>query len=224
MVSLLVLGAALSGLALMTRPGQVEQGADPRPAEAESASGSTIVLGGGCFWCLEPLFEMLKGVRHVEVGYAGGVRAGLTYEEVCRGDTGAAEVVKVTYDPAEISLEDLLRIFFTVHDPTTLNRQGPDVGTQYRSVIFYADEEQKATAQRIIDEIAAAGIWENKIVTTLEPLAHYTRAEEYHQDYFQKFQEAGPVERMRMNAGYCTAIVAPKVTKFREQFADRIRR
>lgn len=184
----------------------------------------TLVVGGGCFWCIETLFEDLKGVSEVESGYAGGSKAGVSYEEVCTGTTGHAEVVKITYDPSQVSEADLLRLFFAAHDPTTLNQQGPDYGTQYRSVIFYSTSEQKALAERVRKEIADARIWKNPIVTTIEPLKNYTRAEEYHQNYFAKFEKADPATQAKMNAGYCRAIIEPKVRKFREKYASKLKK
>lgn len=198
--------------------GQSKPAASPAKTVATGPQKS-IVLGGGCFWCLEPLFESLKGVADVEVGYAGGEVKNPSYEQVCTGTTGHAEVFRVTYDPKQISGDDILRVFLTSHDPTTLNRQGPDSGTQYRSVIFFETPEEKTAAKRIIDEIAKEKIWSDPIVTTLEPLTNYSRAEEYHQDYYEKFEKAGPLEKMGMNAGYCRVIIAPKVVKFRKKFA-----
>ena len=171
-------------------------------------------LGGGCFWCLQPIFEELRGVTKVEVGYAGGTVANPSYEHVCTETTGHAEVVQVTFDPSEVSYEDLLRVFFTVHDPTTLNRQGHDVGTQYRSAIFYHTPEQKAAAERVIVEITKEGLWDGPIVTEVAPAKAFYRAEEYHQDYFRK----------NPYAGYCRAVIAPKVSKFRKMYANRLRK
>jgi peptide-methionine (S)-S-oxide reductase len=186
---------------------------------APKAPGSQeMIVAGGCFWCLEPLFERLKGVQDVEVGYAGGTSPNPTYEDVSTGMTGYAEAVKVTFDPKVISEADLLRVFFTMHDPTTLNRQGPDSGTQYRSAIFYADEEEKKLALSIIDEMTREKIWKGRFVTTLEPRKTYTRAEDYHQDYYVKYQNASPLQRMSMNSGYCRIVIDPKVTKFRKKF------
>lgn len=185
---------------------------------------STLVLAGGCFWCVEAIYEELRGVHAVENGYAGGDRSNPTYQQVSTGATGHAEVVKITYDPAEISADDLLRVFFAVHDPTTLNRQGGDVGTQYRSAIFYSSDEEKARAEKIKAEISKSGIWPNPIVTTIEPLKNYTRAEEYHQDYFARYEKADEVERMKFNAGYCAAVVEPKVRKFRKEFVAKLKR
>lgn len=183
----------------------------------------TLVVGGGCFWCVEAVFRDLRGVESVENGYTGGSIVNPTYEQVCSGRTGHAEVVKVTFDNEQISAGDLLRLFFTAHDPTTLNRQGGDVGTQYRSSIFYRNEEEKALAQSIIDEVTKEGIWPDPIVTTLEPLGDYYRAEDYHQDYYARYESAGIIERMGMNAGYCNNVVAPKVKKFRAIYADLLK-
>jgi peptide-methionine (S)-S-oxide reductase len=166
-------------------------------------------LGGGCFWCLEAVYQGVRGVTSVKSGYAGGHLANPSYEQVCTGRTGHAEVVQVTFDPAVVSYADLLRIFFTIHDPTTLNRQGNDVGTQYRSIILTHDEEQAATARAVIAEIAAAGVWEGKIVTAIEPLERFWPAEPEHDDYFNR----NPF------SGYCRAVVAPKVQKFRKGFS-----
>jgi peptide-methionine (S)-S-oxide reductase len=169
-------------------------------------------LGGGCFWCLEAVYDELVGVDHVESGYAGGTVVNPTYQQVCTGTTGHAEVVQVTFDPEIISYDDILDIFFSIHDPTTLNRQGADVGTQYRSVIFYHDEKQKATAERKIKELSQSGNWRNPIVTQVVPFEQFYEAEDYHQEYFvnNKYQP------------YCMAVVAPKVKKFKKQFSARL--
>lgn len=179
----------------------------------------SLVLGAGCFWCYEPIFKELKGVTDVEVGYAGGASATTSYEAVCGGRTGHAEVYKVTYDPDVVSEADLLRIFFTVHDPTQKDRQGNDVGTQYRSVIFYADDEEKARAEAVVKEVQDAGLYSRPLATTLEPLHNYSRAEEYHQDYWEKLERASPAERYSMNVGYCNAVVTPKVIQYRKKLA-----
>lgn len=210
-------GSSVAGPSGVAAPAPSDSGAEA-PANVRS-----LVLGGGCFWCLEPLFEMVKGVTHVEVGYAGGDSPNVTYQQVLTGLTGHAEVVKVTFDPDKVSAEDILTIFFTMHDPTTKNRQGNDVGPQYRSVIFYANEEERALGERVIRAIDEAKIWPRPAVTTLEPLRNYTRAEEYHQDYYRKFESASPIERSRMNAGYCQVVIAPKVVKFREKFRHLLR-
>ncbi len=171
-------------------------------------------LGGGCFWCLEAVYLDLRGVTKVVSGYAGGHVANPSYRQVCEGNTGHAEVVQVTFDPAELSYADLLRVFFTIHDPTTPNRQGNDVGTQYRSIILTHSAEQAATAKAVMAEIAAAKLWSGRLVTTIETLAVFYPAEAEHQNYFER----------NPYAGYCRAVVAPKVAKFRKSFADRVRR
>lgn len=178
------------------------------------ADKEVITFGGGCFWCLQPVFDELRGVEKVVVGYAGGRVPNPSYETVCTDTTGHAEAVQVTFDPAVLPFEDLLRIFFAVHDPTTLNRQGHDVGSQYRSVVLYDPPEQKAAAERVIKEIEGAGLWDDPIVTEIAPLTTFYRAEEYHQDYFRK----------NPWAGYCRTVVAPKVAKFRKAFADRLKK
>jgi peptide-methionine (S)-S-oxide reductase len=170
-------------------------------------------LGGGCFWCLEAVYLGLRGVSRVVSGYAGGHVPNPTYEQVCGKRTGHAEVVQVTFDDAELSYADLLRVFFTIHDPTTKDRQGNDVGPQYRSVILTHDEGQRAVAEQVRDEIEAAGIWPGRIVTEIVPLEAFWPAEDYHQNYFAK----NPYQ------GYCQAVVAPKVIKFRKTFADRLK-
>jgi peptide-methionine (S)-S-oxide reductase len=171
-------------------------------------------LAGGCFWCLEAVFDELKGVESVESGYSGGKVPNPSYALVCDGNTGHAEAVQVTFDPQELSYKDLLTVFFTIHDPTTLNRQGNDVGTQYRSVIFYHDEEQKKTAEKVIQEINAARIWDAPIVTEVTPFDKFYMAEDYHQEYFKK----NPFQ------GYCRVVIAPKVAKFRHKFAERLKK
>lgn len=168
-------------------------------------------LGGGCFWCLEAVYQELKGVQHVESGYAGGKIAHPSYEQVCGGTTGHAEVVQVEFDPAVAGYRDILEIFFTIHDPTTLNRQGNDIGTQYRSVIFYHSPEQQETAKQVI--AAMAHVWDAPIVTELSPLSNYYKAEDYHQNYF----------RQHPHQSYCAFVVEPKVAKFRKMFADRMK-
>jgi peptide-methionine (S)-S-oxide reductase len=173
----------------------------------------TATLGGGCFWCLEAVYLGLRGVQRVVSGYAGGHLANPTYEQVCGKRTGHAEVVQIGFDPAEISYQDLLRVFFTIHDPTTKDRQGHDVGPQYRSIILTHDEAQHAAAAAVIAEIAAAKIWPGPIVTEVRPLEVFWPAEEYHQNYFAR----NPFQ------GYCQAVVAPKVAKFRKGFADRLK-
>jgi peptide-methionine (S)-S-oxide reductase len=168
----------------------------------------TATLGGGCFWCLEAIYDLVNGVISVESGYSGGHVQNPSYQAVCGGATGHAEVIQITYDPEVISYKDLLIIFFTIHDPTTLDRQGADVGTQYRSVIFFHDEEQEAAAKEVIAEFTAASVWENPIVTQVEQLGEFFIAEDYHQEYFKN----------NPNQGYCRAVVSPKVIKFRSKY------
>ncbi len=171
------------------------------------------VLGGGCFWCLEAVFEQLIGVDLVESGYAGGHESQPSYQAVCSGSTGHAEVVRITFDPAAISYREILELFFTVHDPTTLNRQGNDVGTQYRSVIFYSSPVQKAVAESLIAELTANGSYRNPIVTQVVAEEPFYKAEVYHQGYY----------RTNPGEGYCQFVVAPKVAKARQAFASRLR-
>ena len=173
----------------------------------------TAILGGGCFWCLEAVYDELMGVVSVESGYSGGKDVGPSYQEVCTGATGHAEVVRVNFDPQIISYREILQIFFTIHDPTSLNRQGSDVGTQYRSVILYRDESQKQTAEQVIQEIEAEKLWDKPLVTQLVPFEAFYIAEDYHQEYFKK----NPYQ------GYCQMVVAPKVAKFRQKFAARLK-
>jgi peptide-methionine (S)-S-oxide reductase len=177
------------------------------------SQSETVILGGGCFWCLEAVYERMQGVLSVESGYMGGRTPNPTYHDVCSGATGHAEVVKVTFDPAVTSYREILKVFFTIHDPTTHNRQGNDVGTQYRSVVFYGSDEQKRSAAEIIQEINTADIWDDPIVTEIAPASTFYRAEDYHQEYF----------RNNSRQPYCTIVVAPKVHKFREKFADKLK-
>jgi peptide-methionine (S)-S-oxide reductase len=170
-------------------------------------------LGGGCFWCVEAVFQNLKGVHKVVSGYAGGDVPRPSYKEVCTGRTGHAEVVQITYDPAEISYAELLDVFWRTHDPTTLNRQGADVGTQYRSIILYHDEEQKAVAERSKRETGASGLWPNPIVAEIQPLEEFYPAEDYHQDYY----------RTNPNQPYCQVVINPKLQKFRKEFSQRLK-
>ncbi|MCW5877873.1 MAG: peptide-methionine (S)-S-oxide reductase MsrA [Anaerolineales bacterium] len=172
----------------------------------------TAVFAGGCFWCTEAAFQPLRGVQRVQPGYAGGQQPHPTYEQVCTGRTGHAEVVQIDYDPDQISYQDLLSVFFTVHDPTTLNRQGNDIGTQYRSAIFYADEAQRQVAEAFIAELNPD--FEDRIVTELAPLDIFYVAEEYHHDYFKK----------NPGSGYCQAVIPPKLAKLRKQYAGLLRK
>lgn len=172
------------------------------------------ILGGGCFWCLEAVYKELRGVVSVTSGYAGGHVDNPSYEQVCGKKTGHAEVVKVVFDPKELSYADLLRVFFTIHDPTTKDRQGADVGPQYRSVIFTLSSDQAATARSVMKEVETAGIWDGPLVTEVAPEATFWPAEPEHHDYFAR----------NPWSGYCRAVVAPKVLKFRKVFADRVKR
>jgi len=184
-------------------------------SDTPAASGAleTIVLGGGCFWCTEAVFSELRGVEKVLPGYSGGTVAHPTYEAVCTGRTGHAEVVEVTFDPAVVPLHDLLVVFFTTHDPTTVDRQGNDVGSQYRSAVFYRNPEQRAAAEAVIRELEEAKVFRHKVVTQLTEYTAFYPAEEYHRNYFRRNPERA----------YCQAIIAPKVAKFRKAHAARLR-
>ena len=171
-------------------------------------------LGGGCFWCTEATFQEIRGVVNVESGYAGGTTESPTYEQVCSGATGHAEVVQVTFDPDTVSFKEILEIFFTAHDPTTLNRQGADVGTQYRSVIFYHNRKQKEAAEQVIEELEDAKVWDNPIVTRIEPLKKFYKAEEYHRRYFSRHPQAG----------YCMVVIAPKIAKLRKKYGEKLKK
>lgn len=170
-------------------------------------------LGGGCFWCLEAVYDELKGVESVESGYSGGHVENPTYRQVCTGTTGHAEVVRVTFDPEVISYREILEVFFTIHDPTTKDRQGADVGPQYRSVIFYHDEEQRQTAEEVIAGLEAEGVWGDPIVTEVVPFERFYVAEDYHQEYYRN----NPYQP------YCQVVIAPKVAKFRKQYLERLK-
>jgi len=174
----------------------------------------TVTLAGGCFWCLEAVFDEVKGVHSVESGYAGGQMDNPSYRAVCNGDTGHAEVVQVHFDPNIVSYRDLLNMFFAIHDPTTMNRQGGDVGTQYRSAIFYHDDEQKKIAEELIKDLNSQKIWDKPIVTEVAKLDKFYVAEDYHQEYFAR----NPYQP------YCQAVVAPKVSKFRKHFLDMLKK
>jgi peptide-methionine (S)-S-oxide reductase len=179
-----------------------------------TAGREIATLAGGCFWCLEAVYDELKGVESVESGYMGGAKANPTYEQVCSGTTGHAEVVRITFDPKVVSYKDLLEVFFVIHDPTTLDRQGNDVGSQYRSAVFYHSEEQKRAAEETIRGLTAEKVFDAPIVTQLEAAGPFYEAEDYHQEYF----------RRNPNQGYCQFVVAPKVAKFRRKFLERMKR
>ena len=172
----------------------------------------TATLGAGCFWCVEAVFQDLKGVHQVASGYSGGSVQNPSYQQICTGTTGHAEVIQITFDPEVISFEALLYVFWRTHDPTTLNRQGADVGTQYRSVIFYHDDEQKAVAERSKQETEASGLWPNPIVTELAPFSEFYEAEDYHQNYY----------RLNPDQPYCRVVIDPKVRKFKKDFQDQL--
>lgn len=182
-------------------------------AEDTNVTLDTATFGAGCFWCVEAIFQNLKGVYSVESGYSGGTMEDPTYEQVCTGTTGHAEVARITFDPNVISFETLLNVFYRTHDPTTKDRQGADVGTQYRSAVFYNSEAQKETAERVKAEVEAAGVWSDPIVTEISPISNYYKAEDYHQDYYNN----------NPNKGYCSAVIYPKLKKFYEQFPDLIK-
>jgi peptide-methionine (S)-S-oxide reductase len=181
---------------------------------SEPQKTELATLGGGCFWCVEAVFDDLKGVISVESGYSGGTAANPTYKQVCTGTTGHAEAVQITFDPDVISFKQILEVFFTVHDPTTLNRQGGDIGTQYRSAIFYRTPDQKSIAEQTIKQFSAAKIWNNPIVTEVAPFSTFYIAEDYHQEYFAHNGEQP----------YCRTVVAPKVAKFREHFRAQLKK
>jgi peptide-methionine (S)-S-oxide reductase len=181
---------------------------------SDSANESLATFGGGCFWCTESVFKQLKGVKQVESGYAGGTIDNPTYQQVCTGKTGHAEVIQVTFNPETISYRELLEVFFATHDPTTLNRQGNDVGTQYRSVIFYHNKEQKEIAETLIKEYDHTGNFPKPIVTTLEQFTIFFRAEDYHQNYFKR----NPYQ------AYCQAVIPPKLKKLQKYFGDKLKK
>ncbi len=196
---------AAAALLLALATGRTDAMADTDRAEA--------TLGGGCFWCLEAVYDMMEGVHEAESGYAGGPFKN-TYQEVTTGQTGHAEVVRVFYDPDVVSYDELLMVFFSIHDPTTLNRQGADVGPQYRSAIFYHDDAQKASAESIIAALTEQEVYDDPIVTEVSPLTTYFKAEKYHQDYFVN----------NKSQGYCRAVINPKVQKFKKDFADKLKK
>jgi peptide-methionine (S)-S-oxide reductase len=189
-------------------PMAVEESQSNNPSRTEVAT-----LGGGCFWCLEAIYEELRGVEKVESGYSGGAVPNPTYRQVCTGITGHAEVIQVTFDPEVVSFKDILEIFFTIHDPTTLNRQGADIGTQYRSAIFYHDEEQKRVAEEVISELEARHLWDDSIVTEVAPFDAFYRAEDHHQGYY----------RNNGYQPYCQVVIAPKVAKFRSKYLAKLK-
>jgi peptide-methionine (S)-S-oxide reductase len=180
----------------------------------EQSNLEVATLGGGCFWCLEAAFEQIEGVLKSESGYSGGTDKEPTYEQVCTGTTGHAEVVQVTFDPTVISYKEILEIFFAIHDPTTLNRQGADVGTQYRSAIFYHSKKQKETAEQVINRFEANKVWNHPIVTQVEPFKRFYKAEDYHKQYFDRNPQAG----------YCRVVIAPKIAKLRKKYSEKLKK
>ncbi|QLC67540.1 peptide-methionine (S)-S-oxide reductase MsrA [Flavobacterium sp. LPB0248] len=183
-------------------------------SQNKKANLETITLGGGCYWCVEAVYENLDGVKSVVSGFSGGKVANPTYEEVCTGETGHAEVVQITYDKNITDINEIFKVFFTVHDPTTLNRQGADVGTQYRSVIFYKNEEQKKAAQSIIADLNKAKVYNSPIVTKVEPFKVFYKAEDYHQNYYAN----------NKNQPYCKMVIQPKIEKFEKVFKDKLKK
>ncbi len=200
-----------AGLLMITTTFAAHAAADAKVST--NATSETLTLSGGCFWCIEAVFDELKGVSSVESGYAGGHVPNPTYEQVSEGNTGHAESVQITFDPRVVSRDVILKVFFTVHDPTTLNRQGNDVGEQYRSVAFYRDAEQKAAIEKAIAETEASREWSGKIVTQVVPFKQFYKAENYHQEYF----------KLHGTQPYCQLVVAPKVAKFRREFHDLLK-
>lgn len=205
-----LLVALLLPITLACRPAAAEGQAPQTDSmqEQDTSKLSVATLGMGCFWCTEAVFNDLKGIARVEVGFSGGKVKHPAYREVTTGRTGHVEVGRIWFDPEVISYADILTVFFHVHDPTTLNRQGADVGTHYRSVIFYHDEAQRETAERVLSETAASSLWKDPIVTAIEPITNYYKAEDYHQEYFAN----------NPNQGYCSYVIAPKVAKVRKEF------
>jgi peptide-methionine (S)-S-oxide reductase len=192
---------------------EIQQSAKVEGVKLEGKELETATFGSGCFWCTEAIFERVKGVYNVKSGYSGGKVKNPTYMEVCSGSTGHAEVIQIEYDPAQISYDEILEIFWKTHDPTTPNRQGADVGPQYRSVIFYHNDEQKEKALRYKEELNKSGAWDNPIVTEISPLGEFYTAEAYHQDYYEK----NPAQ------GYCSFVIAPKVEKFEKVFSKKLK-
>lgn len=205
---------AAAGVFATLACGEARTAMESRNANEIPAGKEAIVLGGGCFWCIEAVFEELRGVDAAVSGYAGGHASNPTYKQVCAGGTGHAEVVQVTFDPTVIPLRKVLEVFFTVHDPTTLDRQGPDVGTQYRSAAYYRNEGQKKAIEETIADFSSRKVWPGRIVTEVAPLGVFWPAEDYHQEYFE----------LNGEQPYCRAVVAPKIAKFRKEFKDWLKR
>jgi peptide-methionine (S)-S-oxide reductase len=204
-------------LALMQKPevkGLEPDGEDVATSPTQlNVSGEVATLGGGCFWCIEAVFAEIRGVQDVKPGYSGGSAEDATYRRVCTGKTGHAEVVQIIFDPETITYREILEIFFHVHDPTTLNRQGADVGTQYRSVIFYHNEDQRAMAEEVMSEVESSGVWGGPLVTELTPFQAFYQAEDYHDDYYENHR----------NQPYCRVVIDPKLSKLRKDFEDKLK-
>lgn len=213
MTSVFITGVLLLGFAVITTFSSNYRGLAMNEEGIKSESLEQATFGAGCFWCVEAIFEELKGVATVEAGYAGGHVENPSYKEVTTGTTGHAEVTRITFDPSVISYEQLLIVFWHTHNPTTKNRQGADVGPQYRSVIFYHNEKQREIAERSLKETDHSKLWEDPIVTEIEPLSNYSKAENYHQDYYAN----------NPNAGYCQVVIAPKLKKFRNEFSQLLK-
>lgn len=201
-------------LTILLLPTLIAAQTNQKPTQKANGGKEVATIAGGCFWCTEAVFKELRGVEKVESGYSGGILANPTYEQVSSGTTGHAESIQITYDPKVISFKELLEVFFVIHDPTTLNQQGADMGTQYRSAIFYQSPAQKKIAEEVIKEITAQKIWKDPIVTKLEPYKAFYSAEEYHQDYFAR----------NPDKAYCRIVIEPKVLKFRKQFVSKLKK
>ena len=227
------IAVAISAICCASQPSEIKTvELDPTPTASQGGLKNpmgkpgnkhiqSLVVAGGCFWCVEAVFDELKGVIEAESAYVNSAVPNPSYEQVCTGETGAAEGVKITFDSSVISASDILKLFFVSHNPTTLNQQGPDHGTQYRSAVFFNTPEQKALAEKTIKEIEAEKIWGKKLVTSIEPLNSYYKAEEYHQNYWKKFENATPEVQATM---YCNAIIAPKVAKFRAKYRAKLKK
>jgi peptide-methionine (S)-S-oxide reductase len=202
---------ATTAMAVILSLGLSAAAAEPNPAGSKSMEREVITLGGGCFWCMEAVFQQLNGVVLIESGYSGGTVENPTYKQVCTGQTGHAEVVQVTFDPKVVSLHNVLSVFFALHDPTTVNRQGADVGSQYRSVVFYRTPEQRDAVQAVVRELEANKTYSSPVVTQLEPFKAFYKAEAYHQDYYEQ----------NPNQPYCTLVISPKLSKFHKLFKDK---
>jgi peptide-methionine (S)-S-oxide reductase len=207
MRTLLLIGIVLSGmLSAQTKPAV--------KGKTMESNKEIATLGAGCFWCVEAIYQRLEGVEKVESGYSGGSVKNPTYEQVCTGRTGHAEVIQVTFDPKKLSYKELLEVFFKTHDPTTLNRQGADLGTQYRSAIFYHSEDQKSAAEQVRKEMEAAKVWDDPIVTEISPFSVFYKAEEYHQNYYNQ----------NSSQPYCMMVINPKLSKFRKEFSNKLKK